>query len=148
MNGYWQNPGATEACTTSDGFLSAGDLAVVDDEQFIYIVDRKKDMIISGGANVYPREIEEVLLTHPTIVDAAVVGLPDEQWGERVAAAVALAPGAALDEAGVESLLRAQLAGYKIPREYRVVDALPRNAGGKVVKRKLREDWEDDLPVG
>lgn len=138
MNGYWNNPEATEACTTDDGFLTSGDLAVTDDEGFIYIVDRKKDMIISGGVNVYPREVEEVLLTHPLVTDAAVVGLPDDTWGEQVTAYIVSTPGVEIDTKDLDSLCRSHLAGYKVPREYRQVDALPRNASGKILKRDLR----------
>jgi len=141
MNGYWNNPEATEAVTTDDGFLTSGDLAVFDDEQFVYIVDRAKDMIISGGANVFPREIEEVLVTHASISEAAVIGRPSEKWGEEVAAIVVLAKGATFDEAALEQHCRKELADYKIPRSYEVVEALPRNAAGKTLKRELRETF-------
>src|SRR5688500_10728731 len=97
MNGYHDNPTATAACTTDDGFLTAGDVVRVDDEGFIHIIDRKKDLIISGGTNIYPREVEDVLRRHPAVADVGVVGAASEQWGEEVAAFVVLAPGAQLD---------------------------------------------------
>jgi acyl-CoA synthetase (AMP-forming)/AMP-acid ligase II len=136
MNGYHENPAATAACTTADGFLTSGDIVIRDDEGFLSIVDRVKDVIITGGVNVYPRDVEEVLLTHPAVVECAVVGEPDEQWGERV---VAYWVGRAPVSAGVlESYLRERLAGFKVPKQYRTVPALPRNAAGKILKRELR----------
>ncbi|QCX27632.1 class I adenylate-forming enzyme family protein [Nocardioides jishulii] len=137
MNGYLKNPEATAECTTEDGFVTCGDIAVRDEQGFISIVDRKKDLIISGGTNVYPREIEEVLATHPAVVETAVVGEADEQWGETVVCHVVLRPGHELDTAALESHCRGELAGYKIPRRWYAIDALPRNAGGKVSKRDL-----------
>lgn len=139
MNGYHDDPAAT-AETIVDGWLHTGDLAYVDDDGFYYIVDRIKDMIIRGGFNVYPREVEEVLYTHPAVREAAVLGRPDERLGEEVLAVVALKPEAA-DEVTAEQLIafcRTSLAGYKCPREIRFVDQLPRNASGKVLKRELR----------
>lgn len=138
MNHYLNDPAATAACTTEDGFVTCGDVAVVDEEGYISIVDRKKDLIISGGSNVYPREVEEALLTVDAIVDAAVVGTPDETWGESVAAFVVTRPGSQVDLDGVIAHLRSSLAGYKLPRQLHVVDVLPRNAGGKVDKGRLR----------
>jgi acyl-CoA synthetase (AMP-forming)/AMP-acid ligase II len=136
MNGYHENPEATAACTTADGFLTSGDIVIRDEEGFISIVDRVKDVIITGGVNVYPRDVEEVLLTHPAVVECAVVGEPDEQWGERVVAYwVGRAPVAA---DALESFLRERLAGFKVPKQYRTVTALPRNAAGKILKRELR----------
>ena len=138
MNGYLDNPEATAECTTEDGFVTCGDIAVRDEQGFISIVDRKKDLIISGGTNVYPREIEEVLATHPDVVETAVVGESDEQWGETVVCHLVLRAGAALDTDALEAHCRTQLAGYKIPRRWYAIDVLPRNAGGKVSKRDLR----------
>ncbi|PVG80800.1 AMP-dependent synthetase [Nocardioides gansuensis] len=137
MNGYLDDPEATAACTTEDGFVTCGDVVVVDEEGYISIVDRKKDLIISGGTNVYPREIEEVVATHDSVVECAVVGEPDETWGECVVAHVVLRPGATLDPVALEKLCRTRLAGYKVPRRWYALDTLPRNAGGKVVKRDL-----------
>ena len=139
MNGYYKNPAATAESTTEDGFFSAGDLAMVDDENYYYIVDRKKDLIISGGANVYPRDVEEVLLRHPSVLDVAVIGLPSERWGEQVAAVVVTRAGEALPLAELDELCRSRLAGYNVPRRYETIDALPRNAGMKVLKRDLRQ---------
>jgi acyl-CoA synthetase (AMP-forming)/AMP-acid ligase II len=96
-------------------------------------------MVISGGVNIYPREVEEVLLTHPAVADAAVVGVPDEQWGERLRAFVVLRPGAALTPEEMTACCAAQLAAYKVPRELRLIDALPRNANGKILKTELRQ---------
>ncbi|MEV6968256.1 AMP-binding protein [Hamadaea sp. NPDC051192] len=136
MNGYYRNDAATAACTTPDGFLTSGDVAIADDEGFISIVDRKKDMIITGGVNVYPRDVEEALVTHPAVIEAAVVGEPDERWGERIVAHVVCR--ATVDPADLDAHLRPRLAGYKLPKAYRFPASLPRNAAGKVVKRQLR----------
>ncbi len=136
MNGYHRNPEATAACTTADGFLTSGDIVIRDEEGFISIVDRVKDVIISGGVNVYPRDVEEVLLTHPSVTECAVVGEPDDHWGERV---VAYLVGQGVIEPDVlEAFLRERLAGFKVPKQYRAVAALPRNAAGKILKRELR----------
>ncbi|GIE90265.1 class I adenylate-forming enzyme family protein [Actinoplanes regularis] len=136
MNGYHENPAATAACTTPDGFLTSGDIVIRDEEGFISIVDRIKDVIITGGVNVYPRDVEEVLLTHPSVTECAVVGEPDDRWGERV---VAYLVGRAPLEPGVlDAFLRERLAGFKVPKQYRAVPALPRNAAGKILKRELR----------
>jgi acyl-CoA synthetase (AMP-forming)/AMP-acid ligase II len=139
MNGYHDNPEATAACTTDDGFLSCGDIVRVDDDGYVYVVDRKKDMIVTGGVNVYPREIEDVLLSHPSIGDAAVTGVMSEQWGEEIAAWMVALPGQRIDPAAVEAHCRQSLAGFKIPRHWNIVDALPRNAAGKILKRELRQ---------
>lgn len=137
FNGYHGKPEETAACIR-DGAVSVGDLARRDEEGFIYIVDRKKDMVISGGINIYPREIEEVLHQHPAVLEAAVIGVPDEHWGERLRAFVVWRDGMHADAAALEAHCRAVLAGYKVPREFRVLPALPRNTGGKVLKRELR----------
>ncbi|GID90788.1 class I adenylate-forming enzyme family protein [Amorphoplanes digitatis] len=136
MNGYHENPAATAACTTEDGFLTSGDIVVADEEGFISIVDRVKDVIITGGVNVYPRDVEEVLLTHDAVAEAAVVGEPDGRWGERVVAYLVCRR--AIEAPALDAHLRQRLAGYKVPKEFKVVAALPRNAAGKVLKRELR----------
>ncbi|SNY75207.1 class I adenylate-forming enzyme family protein [Paractinoplanes atraurantiacus] len=136
MNGYHDNPEATAACTTDDGFLTSGDIVVADDEGFLSIVDRVKDVIITGGVNVYPRDVEEALLTHGAVAEAAVVGEPDEQWGERVVAYLVCRE--QVEGGALETHLRSRLAGYKVPKRFRFVAALPRNAAGKVLKRELR----------
>jgi len=139
MNGYLNDAEATDACTTEDGFLTSGDIVRRDDDGYIYIVDRVKDLVISGGSNVYPREVEEVLMAHPAVADAAVIGTPDETWGEAVTAVLVPRQRAAdLDLAAVEAHCRRSLAGFKVPRLWRTVDTLPRNAAGKVLKTELR----------
>ncbi|GAA2737750.1 class I adenylate-forming enzyme family protein [Actinocorallia aurantiaca] len=141
MNGYHENQAATEECTTEDGFLTCGDIVVRDDEGYVHVVDRKKDMIISGGVNVYPREVEEALAGHASVAEVAVVGTPSETWGEEVMAYVVLRdgePGGSGLIADLEAHCRTGLAGYKTPRHWEIVDALPRNAAGKIVKRDLK----------
>lgn len=138
FSGYLDDPSATAASTTEDGFFSAGDVAVIDEENYVYIVDRVKDMILSGGVNVYPREVEEVLHMHPGVADVAVVGQPDERWGERVVAVV-VAKGSPPSEEDLLAFCRTQLAGFKLPKEFVFVQSLPRNAAGKVLKRELRD---------
>ena len=137
FNGYWGLPDATDEAFR-DGWLSVGDMARKDDEGHIYIVDRKKDMIISGGVNVYPREVEEVLHEHPAIAEAAVVGVADEYWGEAVHAVVALR---AEHDASAEEIVEfcsERLASFKLPKKVEFMSALPRNAAGKVLRRELR----------
>ena len=139
MTGYHDDPTATSQ-TIVDGWLHTGDLGYVDEDGFYFIVDRIKDMIIRGGFNVYPREVEEVLYRHPAIREAAVIGRPDERLGEEVVAVIVLKPDAG--QVTAEQLIefcRESLTGYKLPREVRFVDVLPRNASGKVLKRELRE---------
>ncbi|MBU1276954.1 MAG: long-chain fatty acid--CoA ligase [Proteobacteria bacterium] len=140
MRGYHNNPEGT-AEAIRDGWLHTGDLARMDQEGFLYIVDRKKDMIVSGGENIYPRELEEVLYTHPEIADAAVVGLPDPLWGESVCAFVALKPGSRLQAGEVVELCKANLASYKKPKRVEFLQEIPRNPSGKVLKRELRRQW-------
>ncbi len=137
-SGYWQNPSATDEAFT-DGWLRTGDLAVVDAEGYLTIVDRLKDMYISGGENVYPAEVEQVIHTHPAIAEAAVIGVPDERWGEVGRAVVTLREGAELTEDELLSHLEGRLARYKIPRSVVVVRELPHNASGKLVKSRLKE---------
>jgi len=119
--------------------VSVGDMARRDAEGFLYIVDRKKDMVISGGVNIYPREIEELLFQHPDVADCAVIGVPDETWGERLKAFVVPRPGADFALETMTGYCEGRLASYKIPRELALIDALPRNANGKVLKTTLRE---------
>jgi len=137
FNGYFERPDET-AAAMRNGYLSVGDLARRDEDGYLYIVDRKKDMVISGGLNVYPREIEEVLHEHPEIIEAAVIGVPDERWGERLLAFIVVRKPETARPDALEKHCREYLAGYKVPREFRFVDALPRNAGGKVLKHELR----------
>ena len=139
MKGYWNRPDATAASFDSEGWFRSGDVAYVDEDGFYFICDRLKDMVISGGENVYPAEVESVLYRHPAVAEVAVIGAPDELWGERVVAVVALQPGASLTLEALQTFAREELAGYKVPRELRLVDALPRNPTGKVLKNRLRE---------
>ena len=136
MNGYWGRPDAT-AESLRDGWLHTGDLGRLTDDGVLYLLDRTKDMIISGGSNVYAVEVEQVLSAHPDVGDAAVIGIPDDLWGEMVVAVVVPASGH-IDTIVLEQFCRTSLAGYKIPRRWVQVESLPRNAYGKVVKRDLR----------
>ncbi|MBV9794474.1 MAG: long-chain fatty acid--CoA ligase [Actinobacteria bacterium] len=136
MKGYWRRPEVT-AEAVREGWFHTGDLARVDDEGYFYIVDRKKELIIRGGYNVYPREIEEVLYEHPAVAEAAVIGLPHPSLGEEVAAAVALKPGAAASAEDLRAYVKAQVAAYKYPRHLWLVDELPKGATGKVQKRDI-----------
>jgi fatty-acyl-CoA synthase len=140
-SGYWQNPAATDDAFT-EGWLRTGDLAVVDDEGYLTIVDRLKDMYISGGENVYPAEVEQVIHSHPAIAEAAVVGVPDERWGEVGRAVVTLHEGAELTEAELLAHLEGRLARYKIPKSVVVVRELPHNASGKLLKSRVKEMQE------
>jgi long-chain acyl-CoA synthetase len=136
MSGYWNRPEAT-ADVLQDGWLRTGDLGTKDADGDIRIVDRKKDLIIRGGYNVYPREVEEVLYEHPDIVEVAVIGVPDEHFGEEVAAVLALRPGATFDAAQFRAWAKERLSAYKVPRLFQVLDALPKGPTGKVLKRAL-----------
>jgi long-chain acyl-CoA synthetase len=139
MSGYWNRPDAT-AETLVDGWLKTGDLGTMDADGDIRIVDRKKDLIIRGGYNVYPREVEEVLYEHPDVVEVAVIGVPDEHFGEEVAAVVALRPGAELDPAQFRAWAKERLSAYKVPRLLQVVEALPKGPTGKILKRAIDAD--------
>ena len=140
MQGYWNLPDAT-AEALAGGWMHTGDAGLLDEDGFLFVKDRIKDMIVSGAENIYPREIEEVLLAHPVVIDAAVIGVPSEKWGERPLAFVVLAPGAEVSSAELEDFCRDKLAGYKRPRTFEVIDELPRNPSGKVLKRVLREPY-------
>lgn len=140
MKGYWANPEAT-AETLRGGWLHTGDVGHLDEDGYLYITDRKKDMIISGGSNIYPRELEEVICTHPAVHEVAVIGVPDETWGESVKAVVVLRPGVRATEAGIVEHCRRSLASYKKPSSVEFVAELPKNAYGKVLKRELREPY-------
>jgi len=138
MRGYWRNPEATAAALL-DGWLHSGDAAYMDGEGYLFLQDRIRDMIVSGGANIYPGEIESVLLAHPGLADVAVIGVPDRKWGE-VPMAVCVARGAPPDADALISFCRDRIGGYKVPRSYVFVDELPRNASGKLLKRVLRDN--------
>ncbi|MEA2843079.1 MAG: long-chain acyl-CoA synthetase, partial [Actinomycetota bacterium] len=137
MKGYWRNPEAT-AETIVDGWLRTGDVGVVDGCGAYRIIDRKKDMIIRGGFNVYPREVEDVLYRHPAVVQAAVVGVPDARYGEEVKAVVTLSPGAVVSAAEIVAFCRRHLAAYKYPRVVEIRDDMPLGPTGKILKTALR----------
>jgi acyl-CoA synthetase (AMP-forming)/AMP-acid ligase II len=142
MKGYWRNAEAT-ADTLKNGWLHTGDMGYMDEGGYLFIMDRSKDMIISGGENVYPREIEEVLIRHPAIREVAVIGIPDKKWGEAIKAIVSLAPGQTVTEAELISYCKDHMASYKKPKSVDFVDALPKNNYGKILKRELRARyWE------
>lgn len=138
--GYYKNPQAT-AEAMAGGWFHSGDLVRLDEEGFVYVVDRKKDMLITGGENVYPAEVEEVLYRHEKVLEAAVIGIPDAKWGESVHAVIVPKPGVQLTAEEIISFCGQHLAGYKKPRSVEFVDALPRNAAGKVLKTRLREQY-------
>jgi len=140
FKGYWKLPDATcEAL--KDGWFYTGDLARKDKDGFFYIVDRKKDMIISGGINVYPREIEEVIYTHPAVMDCSVIGIPDEKWGESIKAVITLKPGMQITPDEITNLCLEKLATYKKPTSVDIVEDMPRTASGKILKRELRDQY-------
>ncbi|HEY0578622.1 MAG TPA: long-chain fatty acid--CoA ligase [Pseudonocardia sp.] len=136
--GYWRNPEATAAALTDGGWFHTGDVAKFDDEGHLYIVDRVKDMFISGGENVYPAEVENVIFGHPAVAEVAVIGVPDEKWGEAGKAFVICRPGTGLNRHELREFLLPRLAKYKIPVHVQVVDDLPRTASGKIQKAALR----------
>lgn len=138
MLGYWGRPEET-AAVLRDGWMHTGDVGRMDAEGYVTIVDRLKDMIVTGGENVYSAEVETVLSTHPGIAALAIIGLPDENWGERVHAVVVARPGVEIDIAGIQDHCRASLAGYKLPRSLSLVDELPLSGVGKILKTELRE---------
>lgn len=141
MLGYWNNESATRASIDEDGWLRSGDAGYLDTDGYLYIHDRVKDMIISGAENIYPAEVESAIFGHPDIAEVAVIGVPDEEWGESVKAVVALRPDADADEAGIIAFTRERIAHFKAPKSIDFVDALPRNASGKVLKTELREPY-------
>ena len=141
MAGYWRKPEETASTIDSEGWLRTGDAGYFDADGYLYLHDRIKDMVVSGGENIYPAEVENVLLSHAAVIDAAVIGVPDPKWGETVKAIVVLAPGETLDEAGFIAHCRDRLAHYKCPTSVDVTDALPRNPSGKILKRELRAPY-------
>jgi fatty-acyl-CoA synthase len=137
--GYWNQPEATRQAIDADGWFRTGDVGYCDEDGFLYVCDRVKDMIITGGENVYPAEVESVLHGHPAVAEVAVVGAPDATWGEHVVAVIALKPGQSLTLEALQAWATQRMARYKLPRELRLVPALPRNPTGKILKYKLRE---------
>jgi acyl-CoA synthetase (AMP-forming)/AMP-acid ligase II len=137
MSGYWENPGAT-AKSLRDGWLWTGDVGAFDEDGFLTLKDRSKDMIISGGSNIYPREIEDVLNLHPAVAECSVVGRPHPEWGEEVVAFVVARPGTKLAPAELDKLCLDNIARFKRPKDYKFIDALPKNNYGKILKTELR----------
>jgi len=146
MAGYWNRPEETAAALPGDGWFRSGDMAFSDKDAYLYIVDRAKDMIISGGENVYSTEVENVIYEHPAVIEAAVIGVPDEKWGERIHAVVVISAGATVDQDELIDHCRQRIARFKAPRsvEFRL-DPLPKSGSGKILKRDLREPyWESE----
>jgi acyl-CoA synthetase (AMP-forming)/AMP-acid ligase II len=145
--GYWNDPAASERSLTADGFYRTGDVGTFDADGYLTIIDRLNDLVITGGENVFPAEVEAVLARHPAVADVAVIGIPDERWGEAVHAVVVAAPGFeapgsdGFDTAGLVGWARERLAGYKCPTGVTLVPELPRNATGKVLRATLREPF-------
>jgi fatty-acyl-CoA synthase len=142
MKGYWNKPEST-AQSVKDGWMHTGDAAYIDEDGFIFIYDRVKDMIVTGGENVYPAEVENAIFGHPQVADIAVIGVPDEKWGEAVKAVVVAKPGAPHDADSILAWARERIAGYKVPKSIDFVEAIPRNITGKILRRELRKPyWE------
>ena len=141
MKGYWNLPQATAAAMPGDGWFKSGDAGYMDADGYLYVHDRMKDMIISGGENVYPAEVENAIYGHPAVAEVAVIGVPSEKWGEEVKAVVALKPGQAANEADIIAWARERIAAFKAPKSVEFIDALPRNASGKILRRTLREPF-------
>jgi len=139
-HGYWRKPQETSAVLDADGWFKTGDLGYLDGAGFLFIVDREKDMVVTGGFNVYPREVENAISTLAGIREVAVVGAPSERWGEELVAVVSLARGASISEADVMHHCRAQIAGYKVPKQVRIVEDLPKGGTGKILKRVIRDE--------
>ena len=141
MRGYWNNPDATASTIDAEGWLRTGDAGYLDEDGYLYIHDRVKDMIISGGENVYPAEVENALYSHPKVADVAVIGVPDPKWGEAVKACVVVKAGETLTEAELIAHARTLIAGYKCPKSVDFIPALPRNPSGKILRRELRAPY-------
>jgi long-chain acyl-CoA synthetase len=141
MAGYWKNDAATLETIDADGWLRTGDAGYLDEDGYLYIHDRVKDMIISGAENIYPAEVESAMFGHPAIAEVAIIGVPDDKWGEAVKAVVVLKPGAEASEAELIAFTRSRIAAFKVPKSVDFVEVLPRNASGKVLKRALREPY-------
>jgi long-chain acyl-CoA synthetase len=142
MKGYWNLPEATESAISTDGWFATGDVGRIDEDGYYYIVDRKKALIIRGGYNVYPREIEEALYAHPAVAEAAVVGISHHSLGEEVGAAVVLKHGATVGSDELRDFVKARVAAYKYPRRVWFVDALPKGPTGKLVHREIKVPTE------
>jgi acyl-CoA synthetase (AMP-forming)/AMP-acid ligase II len=141
MKGYWNRPEETAKAITSDGWFKTGDAGYFDADSYLYIHDRVKDMIVSGGENVYPAEVENALFEHPAVADAAAIGVPHVKWGETIKAVIVLKLGQTATEQEIIDFARERIAKFKSPTSVDFVDALPRNPSGKVLKRQLREPY-------
>jgi fatty-acyl-CoA synthase len=147
MHGYWGDPEKTAEAIDSDGWMHTGDLATMDAEGYVNIVGRSKDMVIRGGENIYPREIEEFLYRHPAVQDVQVVGVPDRKYGEELCAWIIRRPGAQDDENAIRAFCQGQIAHYKIPKYIRFVDAFPMTVTGKVQKFRIRDAMKQELQL-
>jgi fatty-acyl-CoA synthase len=141
MVGYWNLPDATARTLGRDNWLRTGDAGYLDKDGFLYIHDRIKDMIISGGENIYPAEVESAICDHPDVAEVAVIGIPDDTWGEAVKAVVVLKPGKELSPTDLMKFTRERIAGFKAPKTIDFIAALPRNASGKILRRQLRDPY-------
>jgi len=141
MKGYLNNPEATKETFWENGWMRTGDIGVLDENNFLYIVDRLKELIITGGENVFPREVEESLYTVSEVGECAVIGLPDKEWGERVAAFIKLKAGKFIEQDKVKTYLKTKLAPFKVPKEYVIVDELPKTPAGKILKREIKKNY-------
>jgi long-chain acyl-CoA synthetase len=141
MAGYWKREEATRATIDAEGWLHTGDAGYLDADGYLYIHDRLKDMIISGGENIYPAEVESALYDHPDVAEAAVIGVPDARWGEAVKAVVVRHPGASVDAETLIAFVAERIARFKLPKSVDFIDALPRNASGKILRRELRAPY-------
>ena len=143
MLGYWKLPEATASTMDADGWIATGDVGYLDEDGYVYMYDRAKDMIITGGENVYPAEVESAIYGHPDVLEVAVISIPDEKWGEAVKAVCVPKPGHTIDPASIMEWTRTRIAGFKVPKSIDVIDMLPRNPSGKILRRTLREPyWE------
>jgi acyl-CoA synthetase (AMP-forming)/AMP-acid ligase II len=145
MLGYWKLPEATASTMDADGWIATGDVGYLDEDGYVYMFDRAKDMIISGGENVYPAEVENAIFGHPDVLEVAVIGVPDEKWGEAVKAICVPKPGQTIDEASVIAWARERVAGFKVPKSVDTIAELPRNPSGKILRRELREPYWQGL---
>jgi acyl-CoA synthetase (AMP-forming)/AMP-acid ligase II len=141
MAGYWKQPAATAEVLSSANWLRSGDLGYLDEDGYLFIQDRLKDMIVTGGENVYPAEVEKAFASHPAVAEVAVIAVPSVKWGEEVKAVVVVRPGNELDEADLIAWARGRLAGYKVPKSVDFVASIPRNASSKIMRRLLREPY-------
>ncbi len=141
MRGYLNNPEETRNVFWEDGWFRSGDVGFLDEHEYLFIVDRLKDMIITGGENVYPREVEEIIYMRPEVQECAVVGLPDKEWGERVTAFIVTRPGQKISPDDLKIFLKARLSPFKVPKQYEIVEELPKSGAGKILKRELRKQF-------